>query len=463
MFNCCKPHPHLPPADCRVPSVPPPGSSSGDPHAVGCILPGGKLVTLPVPNLSAADVRTALAAKLSVPVNALAEFSLLWEDVNGTKLQVWDEERVSLPADQFFVWGHGRPNFDGWTGRRRRVTTRRPFVHLRRLRSPAHAQHDVPDAIAMLDTEQVIADLKGGEYPPALLHGDGSSSDSGLPEVAVHALLVGCGPHDAALHTRRFLSSTLPQLLPSSSHVLRGRHAALLRRHAELSADLRRDLRTTTGAAASKSGPGKLLFRHPLEADEDGARMPARIARTALLSCVRRSLPSLTMPAQFGVRVDLSECLLFGGLKLQSAGSSWEFVLAIGPSGLVLLWHATPPSPKPLRRVLGCCSSPLVEVEEEESATQPLLPAADYSAASALIPWPDLLKWQCSSASVDLVISSECASAAALRAAFSAGSRVRLWTAKAPLIGCALQVQSLDHAPPASPRSPRVETIDFRL
>ena len=53
--------------------------------------------------------------------------------------------------------------------------------------------------------------------------------------------------------------------------------------------------------------------------------------------------------------------------------------------------------------------TPLVEVEEEESATQPLLPAADYSAASALIPWPDLLKWQCSSASVDLVISSECA------------------------------------------------------
>ena len=64
---------------------------------------------------------------------------------------------------------------------------------------------------------------------------------------------------------------------------------------------------------------------------------------------------------------------------------------------------------------------------------------------------------------VDLVISSECAGAAALRAAFSAGSRVRLWTAKAPLIGCALQVQSLDHAAPASPRSPRVETIDFRL
>ena len=99
MLRCCQKHPEAPQSTYRVPPVAAPGSSHRDPHTVTCRLPGGLVCTCAVPNLSAGEVRRALARTLHVPVHHLAGFSLLWDGVGDSGLSLWDERSPLPPSN----------------------------------------------------------------------------------------------------------------------------------------------------------------------------------------------------------------------------------------------------------------------------------------------------------------------------------------------------------------------------
>ena len=97
------------------------------PLVVAVKLPGGAWCMVPAPNLLAVDVRAALAAKLRVPVDHLADYSLLLRGVGACadSLELWDESRP-LPAT--FL----------------ETSRRHATLELRRLRAPAHVPMPAP-------------------------------------------------------------------------------------------------------------------------------------------------------------------------------------------------------------------------------------------------------------------------------------------------------------------------------
>ena len=475
MLRCCKRRPEPPHTIYHLPSVAPPGSSSLDPHVVSCRLPGGTLCTCAVPNLSASDVRSALASTLHIPVHHLADFSLLWVGVGPSGLQLWDE-RVPLPAETFFAWGSGRPNFQYWSGHRRPVLSHRPTVELRRLRAPAHGaavssarmqdaepaelanepeEHAVelsaapPAAVTWLDSEQLLDDLRRGEYPFDLLE----DSDEATLDMGALAILVASGSYDRAVHTQSYLASLLPRLLPSTRGALDGKHAALLSRLDEWTSHLsHRGERPQTASLAARSALLARLRRAlPVLA-------PAGVSGTQGATCgsTRGPVPA---PAEEqsrrfvlvaagdggGASVDLGGCLLFRTELPASSSrplSCWgaapelvtELVLAVGPVGLVLL-----PLAAASNRRAG----------ESEEALLRRAPAA------TLLTWRDLSKWTSSPSEIELLVRMPSAKAPCDEHGRTLGRDVgggltalRLRTERAALIGCALQTHATpDDAP----------------
>ena len=420
MLNCCcSSHPEPPHPKYRVPSVAPPGHGHLDPHAVSCRLPGGRVCTCAVPNLSASDVRTALARALSVPVHHLEKFSLVWDGVGESGMQVWDEGML-LPPETFFAWGSGRPNFHDGTGHRRRVTARRPTLALRRLHAPssspassssigrscgdtassscdgassgdAEASSDgAAYGVLLLESEQVLEELAHGAYPAALLCGhaettprdDARGDDDTWLDACALAMVVRLGAHDPSIHSSQLVADLVAGILPAMAPLLRGRVDDLLGRY-----------RAWTLALSHREGA------------EEGAEEPqgatnsisSRNARAELVACVRGALPVLSTASADGarptltvlaanaaeaagtgdedaVRVDLCECAIFGGVRLDQPTNAsrarlprllmprmwWpdedEYVVAIGAAGIilypcVLTTAAHPPEREALRGV----------------------------------------------------------------------------------------------------------------
>ena len=280
-----------------------------DAAVVACRLPGGRMCTCAVPALGAFEVRAAIASALRVPISALREFSLLIEDLESHgSLQLWNEAEP-LPAS-FFTPTRRR----AICYRRRRWTrATMPTLHMHRLSSPAHAEHTSRSeadaaALALLDSEQVLEDLRRGNYSEAVL------SPTAAAGVCAVALVLGVGSADDAdvIHTRDVLA-------PAASSMLAPRLAALVRHErACMLLDAHADVGTPAVAAA----------------------------RAELLSRLAGSLPVLRLrtPRADGSGfddhpLDLRRCHLFT-VSVRARGRqqrACEVEVAIGGEGVALL------------------------------------------------------------------------------------------------------------------------------
>ena len=332
-----------PPEPYTIPHVPPPGSAE-NPHVVACRLPGGNLCTCPVPECSAENVRSSLAKQLHVPLELLAGHALL---MHAATLELWDE-RKPLP-----------PTFFKPARRHRRWIT--PYLQLRRVRTPAHHAtanaSGTPYLLALLDSNQILDDLRAGNLPLELLL---ATSPASLLDVSALALHLSIGSSDPTIHATWLLSRTLPTLLPSLLPALRDHHTPLLLRHKQLSSRLDAfELEAEARDDAYRNVPySPRLYcsgpRHSTRGLWGGiiGTTPDLAARTALIETTRMALQaSFDIPkaaddashsggtSQGGggggarTRVDFSACQLFAGVQIGRTAYS----LAIGPLGLVLL------------------------------------------------------------------------------------------------------------------------------
>ena len=165
-----------PPPKHTIPSV------GHEAHVVRCTLPGGTLCLCPVPECSGDNVRSSLAATLRVPVGALSAYALLIVDGPLSPkggVELWDESDP-LPLSFF------KPVQRRW---RRWVW---PSLLLRRLHAPAHEDREPTTqyALELLDSDQVLEDLRRGNYPlELLLLATSSLSSSPPPPLAAAAAL----------------------------------------------------------------------------------------------------------------------------------------------------------------------------------------------------------------------------------------------------------------------------------
>ena len=458
-----------PPVPYTIPDAPALGSAE-NPHVVSCRLPGGNLCTCAVPDCSAENVRNSLANQLRVPVELLSGHALL---MHAASLELWDECKP-LP-----------PTFFKPVRRNRQWMT--PFLQLRRVRTAAH-QHGTaiatvtPYLLALLDSEQILDDLRAGNLPLELVL---ATSPASLLDVSALVLHLSIGSSDATIHATWLLSRTLPSLLPSLLPALREHHAPLLLRHKQLSSRLdAAELEAEQRDAPYRNVPhSPRLYcsgpRHSTRGVWGGAigTAPNLAARSALVETTRLALrtpldiPNAGDDSNGTTLVNFSACQLFAGGRIGRTAYS----LAIGPLGLVLL-----KSPRRQRiqaaaaaAVAAASSSANAHVEpvslpqppQQQQPPNPLASATSATSATratiagagdarlldglcARIPWEAVLEVQAASArSIGLVVSSAAASnlrqlhGGAIGASHrrSGGRVLRLTTAQAPLIACVLQ------------------------
>ena len=311
----------------RVSAVEAPGSST-NPHVCCIRFPGGDWCTATVPDRSATNVRSALAARLDLTVEDLAEYTLLFDGLDSTGMRIWDESE-SIPDD---FW------------RRSSSRRRTPTLHLRRLHTPAHiAATSVaarPPGLVWLDSEHVMEGLAHGHYPSE----SWPSGEPSLLGVSALAMTLGVAAHDPHLmSTKRFMQRALKRVLPTYYRRLQTQREALIASMVHVPA-------------------------HPREARAD---LIDRV-RQELCPLVEVDTPAPVVGSHTGgtsTPVDLASCHMFG-VRMQTrvphlGRRGAEVRLAVGPQGILFIElasfaaasRASASSPTPtrptLRRVQG--------------------------------------------------------------------------------------------------------------
>ena len=423
---------------------------------VRCSLPGGKLCSCEVPNLSAVDVRKAVAKALCVDLAVLSEFSLLFLDLDSQgDIEVWDE---SLPLP---------PSFFQPTSVRqcRRQKCFWPSLQMRRLRGPAHQGRERAHyVLGLLDSDQVLEDLRAGNYPGELMLStstpNGPSTAAAWLDVASLTLQLAVGARDPAVHSPSLIRRLLPQLLPSllfdamppasrdGGVVSLGRWACcccksksrlrrprrdnctgddvevdgdsefgrLLGRHADVQTELARrniDLDGTKAMASAHHFRG--IWHGPL------AECPGFTARIALLAAMCQALPTVeavdiasapaahsSMCGRVGgntLAVDLSAYWLFANVRLGDA----HITLALGPVGVLLLLvsaHLRTAAKAAARELATAASAPASHSSSASSSSAAQEVRRLTDAGAAVVPWSLLGSWRLARGNdaLDLVI-----------------------------------------------------------